>query len=183
MDKFENNENLKISLVIFIVARAILLLLNVVFNMYILVFNINQAPINFILNTAIIIATLILINGNLDKGSKYFINFIAFAFIILSLFVVVLLNEEIRYFYFNVPNTSKALIVEENLDLMTGSSKFYQRKGLIFAKYLNASIYTDDRYRPFSNNHFKLIWLAENKLELHYDFGEGGYKQTLIKLD
>ncbi|OOM77584.1 hypothetical protein CLPUN_22580 [Clostridium puniceum] len=65
-------------------------------------------------------------------------------------------DSEKSYFYFEAPNKSHTLVIEESSFLLAGCSSFYEREGFIFIKDLKNSITTGDGYRPFSNNHYDL---------------------------
>jgi len=99
--------------------------------------------------------------------------------------ITIFLNCEKRYFYFQGPNKLKTLVIEEDSFLLSGWSRFYERKGLIFIKDINRVIYTDDGYKPFSNNQYKLKWLDDYSVELRYDSGAGGseYAETIIRMN
>ncbi|QYE99679.1 hypothetical protein KZ987_08745 [Paraclostridium sordellii] len=74
--------------------------------------------------------------------------------------------------------------MEEDSFLLIGRSNFYERKGLIFIKSLHQEITTDDGYKPFSRNDYKLKWLDNNSVEIIYGFGSMGvYNKEIIKFD
>lgn len=163
--------------------KIIFFTLNKVLNLYFLVFNINQSAINLIINILIIITFILIINYKFNKKTlKFIINFTSLTLIVVLLFINLIFNEK-RYFYFEAPNKSHTLVIEEDSILLLGQSKFYERKGLIFIKDLKSQITTDDGYRPFSNNHYDLKWIDNNVVELKYDNGTGSgeYKKTIIK--
>ncbi len=183
MEKSLNNKRLRINLLILLIIKGALLFLNKVFSLYILIFSINQNPINLILNALIIISILRLINPRLNRTLKSLMNFIAITFITMSLLFSLITNTQPRYFYFPSPNSSKTLIVKEGTFFNSGIISFYERKGLILVKDLKVVESTDDNYRPFSSNAYGLNWLNNSSIEVNYGFGEGVYKSVLIELD
>lgn len=185
MEKFGNNKRLKITLLILVLIRAVLLVLNKRFHIYILIFFINQSPINLILDISIIICIMKLMNHKINKVIKGLLNSVSVIVTIMLILITIFLNCEKRYFYFKGPNKLKTLVVEEDSFLLSGWSRFYERKGLIFIKDINRVIYTDDGYKPFSNNKYKLKWLDDYSVELHYDSGAGSseYEETIIRMN
>jgi hypothetical protein len=185
MDKSGNNKGLKITLLILVLIRVALLVLNKRFHIYILIFFINQSPINLILDISIIICLMTLVNYKVNKAIKYLLNSFSAIVTIMLILITIFLNCDKRYFCFPGPNKSKTLIVEEDSSLLSGRSRFYERKGLMFIKDIKRSIDTDDGFRPFSNDHYELKWLDDNSVELHYDFGGGSseYMTAIIRLN
>ena len=93
-------------------------------------------------------------------------------------------NSSKSYFYFESPSKSHTLVIEEDSFLLGGWSNFYERKGIIFIKDLKQQIITDDGYKPFSYNDYKLKWLDDNSVEIIYGFGsEDIHKKEIIKFD
>lgn len=180
-----NNKKLTAGLFSFILIRIIFFVLNRMFDIYFLVFNINQSAINLIINILIIVITTLILNNKFNKRTlKYIINFISLISIGVLLFINLIFNEK-SYFYFESPNKSHTLVIEEDSIFLLGQSKFYERKGLIFIEDLNSEITTDDGYRPFSNNRYNLKWMNDNSVELEYDNGTGSeeYKKIIIKFN
>ncbi|MBU3181881.1 hypothetical protein KPL38_12185 [Clostridium psychrophilum] len=87
-----------------------------------------------------------------------------------------------KYFYFQNPykNNSRILVAEETSWLLSGSTSFYERKYGIFIKPINQSITTDDGYRPFSNDEYKIKWLDEDRMQLDYGYGSMNIWKTDI---
>lgn len=185
MEKSTNNKRLRITLLILVLIRVVLLVLNKHFHMYILIFFINQSPINLILDISIILCLIALVNHKVNKEIKWLLNSFSAIATVMLILATIFLNCDKRYFHFKGPNKAKTLVVEEDSSLLSGWSRFYERKGLVFIKYINRVIYTDDGYRPFSNNHYKLKWLDDCCIELHYDFGAGSdeYTSTIIRMN
>lgn len=178
-----NNKRLRINLLILLLIRGALLFLNKVFSLYVLIFSINQNPINLILNALIIISILRLINPRLNRTLKSLVNFIAITFITMSLLFSLIFNTQPSYFYFPSPNSSKTLVVKEGAFFKGGIIRFYERKGLILVKDLKVVESTDDNYRPFSSNSYGLTWISNDSVEVTYGYGEGVYKNVSIELD
>ncbi len=90
-------------------------------------------------------------------------------------------STDSKYFYFNSPDNSTTLIVEENTWLFSGWSDFYVKDNVIFIKKINAKILTDNGHRPFTNKDYILTWIDNNTVELTYGYGKNGIveKQTI----
>ncbi len=184
MEKCINNKRLKIALVLLILIRLLVFILNKQCDLYILIFGVNQWIINLFVNISIIITTKLILNHSVKNTLKHVINFIAVICITLLLFVNIFFNCEKSYFYFHSPDKSRTLVVEEDSFLLSGWSNFYEKKGFIFIKELKEHIYTDDGFRPFSSNAYKLKWLDDNSVELNYDIGSGSieYQTKILKI-
>lgn len=182
MEKRIHNKKLKLILLILILFKIIFFILNGAFGIYFLVLNINQTTIDLVANITLVIVVMVILNQNVEKSIKYGINFITIISIGILLLRYLLFNYENNYFYFEAPNKSHILVVEESSFLLAGRSTFYEREGFIFIKDLNKTITTDDGYRPFSNNHYDLKWLDNKSVELSYDYGDGKdqYKKEII---
>lgn len=88
-----------------------------------------------------------------------------------------------KYFYFNSPDNSNTLIVEENTWLLAGWSDFYIKDNMFFVRKINAKILTDNGYRPFTNKDYILTWINNNTVELTYGFGGNGtVEKEIIRL-
>ncbi len=88
-----------------------------------------------------------------------------------------------KYFYFNSPDSSNTLIVEENTWLLAGWSDFYIKENMLFVRKINAKILTDNGYRPFTNKDYILTWINNNTVELTYGFGGNGtVEKQIIRL-
>jgi len=180
-----NNKKLKIALIAFILFRISVFILNEKFDLYIMIFGVNQWIINLLVDVLIIITIdKLILNYNTKKILKYIINFLAVICIVLLLFINLMVNSSKSYFYFKSPDKSHTLVVEEDSFLLSGWSNFYERKGLIFIKSLKKQIFTDDGYTPFSCNDYELKWLDNNSVEIIYGFGSMSiYKKELIRFD
>lgn len=180
-----NNKKLKFTLIVFILFRILVFILNKKFDLYIMIFGVNQWVINLLIDILIIIIVdRLILNYNTKKIIKYIVNFLAVIFILFILFINLMGNSSKSYFYFKSPNKSHTLVVEEDSFLLGGWSNFYERKGLIFIKDLKQQIITDDGYKPFSYNDYKLKWLDNNSVEIIYGFGsEDIHKKEIIKFD
>lgn len=176
-----NNKKLKIALVAFILFRILVFILNEKFDLYIMIFGVNQWIINLLVDVLIIITIDKLI---LNYNTKKIINFLAVICIVLLLFINLMVNSSKSYFYFKSPEKSHTLVVEEDSFLLGGWGNFYERKGLIFIKSLKQQIFTDDGYTPFSCNDYELKWLDNNSVEIIYGFGSMSiYKKEFIRFD
>lgn len=183
-----NNKKLKISLIILIVIilfRILEFKLNEKLDLYIMIFGINQWIINLLLDILIIIIIdRLILNYTTKKIIKYIVNFLAVTFIIFLLFINLMGNSSKSYFYFKSPDNVHTLVVEEDSFLLGGWSNFYERKGMIFIKDLKQQIITDDGYKPFSMNDYKLKWLDNNSVEIIYGFGsEYIHEKEIIKFE
>ena len=180
-----NKKKLGIALIVFILFKILVFKLNEKFDLYIMIFGVNQWIINLVVDFLIIITiNKLILNHNTKKILKYIINFLTVVFILLLLFKNLMLNSSKRYFYFESPNKSHTLVIEEDSFLLGGWSNFYERKGLIFIKSLHQEITTDDGYKPFSCNDYELKWLDNNSVEIIYGFGSmNAYNKEIIKFD
>jgi hypothetical protein len=79
-------------------------------------------------------------------------------------------NSDKRYFYFQSPDNTKTLVVEECAWLLAGWSDFYVKRG-IFIEKLGSRITTDNGARPFTFNGYELKWLDNDTVELYYGYG------------
>lgn len=174
-----NNKKLKSKLLILILLRILILILNNKFSLYIMIWKVNQDIIIAMLYVAItIIISKIILSYNNRKILKYMVNILAVGYIIVILFATFIMNSDISYFKFKSPNKDHTLVVEEQSFLLAGYSKFYERKYLIFIKKLDQSISTDDGYKPFSSNDYKLEWIGNNSVKITYGFGSMGIKKN-----
>ena len=97
------------------------------------------------------------------------------------IFGYIILYSEYRYFTFKSPNKLNTLVVEEKTFLLSGWSDVYEKKYGIFIKQIDGEISTDDGFRPFSNEAYKLQWIDENTVIVNYSFGsEGVWKSEVI---
>ncbi|WP_346939755.1 hypothetical protein [uncultured Clostridium sp.] len=178
-----NNKKLKIALIALILFRILVFILNKQFNLYIMIFGVNQWIINLLVDISIIITIVkLILNYNTKKILKYIINFLAVICTVLVLFINLMANSSKSYFYFKSPDKSHTLVVEEDSFLFDGWSNFFERKGFIFIKSLKQQISTDDGYSPFSCNDYELKWLDNNSVEIIYGFGSMNvYKKEIIR--
>lgn len=78
-----------------------------------------------------------------------------------------------RYYTFRSPDGAYTVIVEEESWLLCGWSNFYEPVCPGLMRKLDASLGTDDGYRPFSAGRYQLTWEADQLL-VDCDFGSGG---------
>ena len=179
-----NNKKLKIGLIAFILYRILVFGLNEKFDLYLMIFGVNQWIINLLVDVLIIITVdmLILHKKEMLLGVMIFLSVIC---IVLLLFINLMMHSNKSYFHFKSPDRSHTLVVEEDSFLLGGWSNFYERRGLIFIKDLKQQIMTDDGYTPFSCNDYELNWLDNNSVEIIYGFGNeyNTYKKELIRFD
>ena len=152
----------------------------------ILILRISPNFINYILFLLVLICPIFFWNPIRKKvvWIKISYNIIATIIILLSLLSYLFFYSEYKYFTFDSPCKNNTLIIEENSFLLSGNSNFYERKFGIFIKSLNKSISTDDGFRPFSNDQYRIEWIDDTTVKLEYDFGSNGiWKSETIYLD
>ena len=179
-------KSMRVLLVVLILIRIIMFLLNYGFDIYILIFTINKGVVALLLDiTIVLIGTLILNLNKTKMWKRYVINSLAGICIVLLMFVFLLVHSDKDYFYFESPNKSNTLVVEEASFLLSGWCNLYERKAGIFIKKLEGQILTDDGFGPFSSNRYELTWIDNDTVEISYDFGSGAgeYQDILIKFD
>lgn len=188
----ENEINLRISkrmwLGIFIVGFLIIeMTIENLWGLKLLVFGFNAEFIRLILVLILIMLPVFKANVNPNRWMQaircvYTVLTILAALFILFLYMFFISGK--KYFYFKNPDKTRTLVVEECSWLLAGSSNFYERKYGIFIKYTGESISTDDGFRPFSNNAYKLEWIDNSIANVRYDFGSGGHwKSETTKLE
>lgn len=152
----------------------------------VLIYKISPNFISYLLFLCLIICPMIFFDYTKDKSKWLKISYnliIAIVILVSSLFYTIFCSEN-KYFIFKSPNKNNTLVIEEKSFLLSGYSNFYQRKFGIFIKPLNEGIQTDDGFRPFSNNQYKITWIDNNTAKLEYDFGNAGiWKVEFIDLD
>lgn len=100
--------------------------------------------------------------------------------ILKSIILFLLISIFINGCYNNQKITNKR---EYNLIVINNSKEDIKRFG-IFIKSLNKSISTDDGFRPFSNDQYRIEWIDDTTVKLEYDFGSNGiWKSETIYLD
>lgn len=115
-----------------------------------------------------------------------FISYIALIFSIGINTLCIMLDSDNKEFYFESPNNTNTLIVEECSFLLGGWSNFYQRKYNIFKKPLSNGhdITTDDGYKPFSFNDYNIHWFNDNEFKIEYGYGSNGLvKEVIINIE
>ncbi|MCR1949859.1 hypothetical protein NSA50_02145 [Clostridium sp. DSM 100503] len=149
----------------------------------ILIYKVSPSFFSYILILGLIYL-IILFDFKKHKWIKGAYSMFAIIFILSSILFYMLFYSETKYFTFKSPNKNNTLVVEEKAFLLSGYSNFYERKFGIFIKSLNECISTDDGFRPFSNNQYKITWVDNNTIKLEYDFGSLGiWKVEFIDLD
>lgn len=119
-------------------------------------------------------------NGRIDKYLYCFLQ-VSGGFIVLAvLFVSLLMGfiTEPRYYVYHSPNQQDAIVIEEEAFLLAGYGNVYVMENAFFMK--QAGDYTtDDGYRPFMNNDFKLEW-GEDEVTVIYGFGSMGEQKEVV---
>lgn len=172
--------------IIYIVLLVVNMFILFQLGLKILILRISPNFINYILLLLVLICPIFFWNP-IRKNVvwiKISYNIIATVIILLSLLSYLFFSSEYRYFIFDSPCKNNTLIVEEDSFLLSGNSNFYERKFGIFIKSLNKSISTDDGFRPFSNDQYRIEWIDDTTVKLEYDFGSNGiWKSETIYLD
>ena len=183
-----NNIKLKIRNV-WICLLGILVTIKCIFSplgIKVLILKISPSFINLILFLVVLISPVIFWKP--EKSNFMWIklayNVIATIIVLATILLYPIFYSENKYFMFKSPNGNRNLIVEEKSFLLSGSSYFYEKKFGIFIKSLDKGISTDDGYRPFSDNQYKLTWIDNSTVKLEYDYGSMGiWKSEIIDLD
>lgn len=155
------------------------------FGLEVFVFEITGGFICKVLLIPILILPLKFLNEKhkIVGGIYFSINLILVPIIIVVILGTIFFSRDNEYFYFHSPYNEKILVVKEESRLLMGQSEFYERKYNIFLKDLNKTITTDDGFRPFSRNAYKLQWIDKYTVKIEYDFGNGGsWHNEKIKL-
>lgn len=95
-------------------------------------------------------------------------------------FIFLLAYDDPKYFTFKSQGNETILIAEEHAWLLAGWSRLYVRHDFMFVRDLKIRIGTDDGYRPFSNEDYKLTWIDKNTVSLSYGFGYSNIVKTEI---
>ena len=117
--------------------------------------------------------------GRIDKLLYWFLK-VSGGFIVLAvLFFSLLIGfiTEPRYYVYHSPNQQDT-IIEEEAFLLAGYGDVYVMENAFFMK--QAGDYkTDDGYRPFAYNDFKLEW-GEDEVTVTYGFGSMGEQKEVV---
>ena len=172
-----------ISLITFlIIVKIAFHILNTRFRLYILISTIDQDIVNSIINILFVASVVFLLNIKAKRVRKYIQTVCASLLILYLIFLYFFADSGKSYFYFQSPDQSKTLVVEEDPWLLAGSCHFYFKKG-IFVKGLGG-ISTNNGGRPFTSNSYELKWLDNTTVELNYFFGRSidgpVYKNCII---
>lgn len=84
---------------------------------------------------------------------------------------------EPRYFTFSSPDGAHTIVVEEESFLLAGFGSVYKKENALFMS-KKAGYSTDDGYRPFSANDYRLTWGQANA-SLTYGFGAMGLDRSV----
>lgn len=151
--------------VLSILLKIIMLVLNLN-GIYVQGTNFSQDTIDLIINTVILLSVTTIIMYKLkDKTLKTF-TVICSTFLIVSNFCWwLLIDSDTVYTTFYSPSRNEAFVVKE-----TRHSEVYQLlKFKLLSKKL-VDIRGDDGYRMFYEDNYKLEWMNQNKLKIHYLF-------------
>lgn len=96
--------------------------------------------------------------------------------VFLSMFTGGFWEADKTYFEFQSPD-GKTIVVEECGWLLGGWSNVYQKVDPHIVKELNGRISTDDGYRPFTSNDYKLEW-SENSVLITYGFDNSDIQES-----
>lgn len=188
--KFRNMTKFQIVLIahitFLIIIKMAFHILNTKFHLYILISNINQVIVNLIINIVIVVSVVLLLNIKAKRVRKYIQNVCASLLIIYLIFLYFFADSGKSYFYFQSPDQTKMLVVEEDTWLIAdGRCNFYSKEG-IFVKG-GGGITTNNGGRPFTSNSYELKWLDNSTVELNYFYGrsiEGPiYKSCIINME
>lgn len=177
----ERKKYLKYIWTIALSLEIILYLIFYLFRLKIYLFNISPNIIVLVLLMLILILPMIFFDYVNKTLIKVIYNLTIVVLIPIIIFGYIILYSEYRYFTFKSPNKLNTLVVEEKTFLLSGWSDVYEKKYGIFIKQIDGEISTDDGFRPFSNEAYKLQWIDENTVIVNYSFGsEGVWKSEVI---
>lgn len=161
--------------------EVILYLIFYFFRLKICLFNIGPNIIVLGLLMLILILPMMFFDYVNKTLIKVIYNLTIVVLIPIIIFGYIMLYSEYRYFTFKSPNKLNTLVVEEKTFLLSGWSDVYEKKYGIFIKQIDGEISTDDGFRPFSNETYKLQWSNENTVIVNYSFGsEEVWKSEVI---
>lgn len=149
------------------------IILNYFFKVKFFVFEINPNFLVYILFLISIICPIIIFDYSKENMRvwKLIYTILAFLIIAISIFIYMLLFSENKYFTFNSLEKTNVLVVEEKSFLFSEISTFYEKKFGVFIKPLDIEIDTDDGFRPFSNEEYKIKWIDESTVIIKYYYG------------
>lgn len=179
-----NKENLNIKIV-WLVALALLGLQSVLERFAGLVLfmgGIDSKIVKSILIVILVVAPIFILRAKKNKALKLVYGIFVFI-MVATIFISVMFSQKDKYYYLQSPDGKRTLVVEEASVLSYGQSNFYEKKHGVFIKSLNRVITTEEGYRPFSNNKYKVTWKEDNTVEIEYASGENNvWKTEIIKL-
>ncbi|PVC69227.1 hypothetical protein C2I27_14025 [Priestia megaterium] len=151
--------------VLSILLKIIMLVLNVN-GIYVQGTNFSQDTIDLIINTVILLSVTRIIMYKLKDKTLKTLTVICSTFLIVSNFCWwLLIDNDTAYTTFYSPSRNEAFVVKE-----TRHSEVYQLlKFKLLSKKL-VDIRGDDGYRMFYEDNYKLEWMNQNKLKIHYLF-------------
>ena len=118
--------------------------------------------------------------GRIDKFLYWFLQvsggFIVLAILFFSLLIGFI--TEPRYYVYHSPDQKDTIAIEEEAFLLAGYGNVYVMENAFFMK--QAGNYTtDDGYRPFMNNDFRLEW-GEDEVTIIYGYGSMGEQKEVV---
>lgn len=179
-----NKENLNVKIV-WLVALVLLGLQSILerfAGLQLFMGGIDAKLVKSILIVILVLAPIFILRSKKNKALKLVYGI--FAFIMVgTIFISVVFSQKDKYYYLQSPDGKRTLVVEEASVLSYGQSNFYEKKYGVFIKSLNSVIITEDGYRPFSNNKYKVTWKEDNTVQIDYAYGESNvWKTETIKL-
>jgi len=164
-----NNKKKNILLTLIIVIKLTLVLLDGVYNLNFLFLNFNQLQLDIFSNILIISICLFY------KTKKKMFIMVIKMFIILTLLYSIItslfLSASSKYYYFVSPNKINKIVIEEEAWLHGGWSNVYEVVNPVFIRSLPGNIRTDDGYRPFTQNEYKIEWKNDFEIIIKYNSG------------
>lgn len=178
MKKYLKNR-LLISGILCLLLAAILIIVETEFNLTLFLCNLtSEGWASIFLISAIILFEILMIKAlsSLKKriGRIRVMLTITSVCCAIILFFIALCNfifsGEPKYFVFFSPDKQHSIVVEEESFLLSGYGNIYEKANHVVLKY-DDTYFTDDGYRPFSDNNYKLDW-KKDSVTITYGFGE-----------
>lgn len=178
----ESKNYLKKTWLIALILEIMIFLIFYLFGLKIALFNISPNIIVLVLLLLILILPIIFFEYFNKTLIKIIYSVIVVIMIPIIILVYVALFSGYKYFTFKSPGKNNTLVIEEKTFLLSGWSDVYEKKHGIFIKQIDGVISTDDGFRPFSNDSYKLQWKDEDTAIINYSFGsEDVWKMEIIR--
>ena len=146
------------------------LLISNIFNVNILIYNINPHLTNCIIYILIFILPILFFDyTELKYVKKIYIPF-SILFSLLSIFTYNFLFAGETYYKFSSPNKNRTLVVSEGRKDSSVPISFYELKYKFIIKYYNTKSVTiaDNYYQPFADSSYSVKWLDDNFVIVDY---------------